>query len=177
MEQRRERIGVFGGTFDPVHDGHVAAARAARSQLGLDVVLMVVAPRPWQKVASRSITDAETRFAALERRIAGIAGLQASRLEIDGPEGPTYTVDTLRRLQAQRPDAQLFLIAGTDVRLDTWKDPVEIARLADLVIVNRAGYDRLPIGEPWRVHHVQMDPVALSSTDLRARGGDAPYPD
>jgi cytidyltransferase-like protein len=112
-----ERLGVLGGTFDPIHVGHIAAAVNARHDLGLDRVLLVVANTPWQKAGSRAITSAEDRFAMVEAAVAGIDGLEASRMEIDRG-GPSYTADTLAELAGARAAAGAGVAgsqrAGTD---------------------------------------------------------------
>src|SRR5271169_6912648 len=96
------RIGIFGGTFDPVHVGHLVAATWAREALGLERVLLVVANVPWQKAGTRAVTPAEDRFLMVQAAVAGVAGLEASRVEIDRG-GPSYTVDTVRELLASTP--------------------------------------------------------------------------
>ncbi len=166
-----ERLGVLGGTFDPVHVGHLAAAVNARAALGLDRVLLVVAHQPWQK-AGRP-TPAEDRLAMVEAAVAGRPGLEASRMEIDRG-GDTYTADTLEQLHAEDPDRELFLVVGSDVAadLDTWDRPDVVARLATLVVVGRAGAADArarPLGPEWRVEHVDMPPLDISSSDLRDR--------
>lgn len=167
-----ERIGVFGGTFDPIHVGHLVAAVNARHALGLDRVLLVVANVPWQKVGSRTITPAEDRFAMVAAAAEGVAGLEASRIEIDRG-GPSYTADTLAELAAAHPGAELFLVVGTDVAddLDTWERVEEVRRLATLVVVNRPGA-RVPELAGWRVRFVEIPNLDISSTDLRARAAD-----
>jgi len=166
-----ERLGVLGGTFDPVHIGHLAAAVNARAALGLDRVLLVVANQPWQK-AGRRLTPAEDRLALVEAAVRDRDGLDASRIEIDRG-GDTYTADTLEQLAAERPGRELFLIVGADVAADlgSWDRPDVVARLATLAVVGRAGAgpDAGPSGAPWRVERVDMPPLAISSTDLRDR--------
>src|SRR6202163_1250648 len=98
------RIGILGGTFDPVHVGHLVAATWAREAFGLDRVLMVVANVPWQKTGRRVVSAAEDRFLMVEAAVAGVAGLEVSRLEIDRG-GPSYTVDTVREVVAVTPSA------------------------------------------------------------------------
>src|SRR5438270_11610742 len=121
------RLGVFGGTFDPVHNGHLAAAVNARRALGLDRVVVVPARDPWQK-QDRELAPAEARLAMLEAAMAGVAGVEASSMELDRP-GPTYTADTLEELHRREPDADLFLIVGADAAADlaTW-DRQEVIR-------------------------------------------------
>lgn len=167
-----EQLGVLGGTFDPVHIGHLAAAVNARAALGLDRVLLVVANRPWQK-SGRDVAPAEDRLAMVEAAVAGRPGLEASRIEIDRG-GDTYTADTLIQLQEEDPARDLFLIVGSDVaaELGTWDRPEEVARLATVVVVGRAGAgDRLDLrlGPGWRVETVDMPRLEISSSELRER--------
>ncbi|MDQ4069906.1 MAG: nicotinate-nucleotide adenylyltransferase [Actinomycetota bacterium] len=164
-----ERLGIFGGTFDPVHVGHLVAALNARHVCRLDRVLLVVANRPWQK-QDRTVTPAEHRFALVEAAVAGVAGLAASRLEIDRG-GETYTADTLEALAAEDPYRELFLVVGADVaaELDTWQRVDVVRRLATLVVVSRPGAPTTYPGPGWRVEHVAIPLLDLSGSDLRAR--------
>jgi len=165
-----ERLGVLGGTFDPVHVGHLAAAVNARAALRLDRVLLVVANHPWQK-SGRVRTPAEDRLAMVEAAVADRDGLEASRMEIDRG-GDTYTADTLEQLHHDDPDRELFLVVGSDVAddLDTWKRPDVVSRLATLAVVGRGGVgEGRPRGREWRVEHVDMPPLEISSSDLRDR--------
>ena len=107
------RLGVFGGTFDPPHVGHLVTAVNVRHALSLDRVLLVVANVPWQKVGERTVSPAEDRLAMVEAAARGVAGLEVSRLEIDRG-GPSYTADTLGHLHAAHPGVELFLIVGSD---------------------------------------------------------------
>lgn len=109
-----ERVGVFGGTFDPIHIGHLVAAVNVRHALALDRVLLVVANEPWQKAGTRAITVAADRLAMVEAAVAGVAGREASALEIERG-GPSYTADTVAEIEARNPGAELFVIVGTDV--------------------------------------------------------------
>jgi nicotinate-nucleotide adenylyltransferase len=167
------RLGVFGGTFDPVHNGHLAAAVNSRRALGLDRVLVVPARAPWQK-QDRELAPAAARLAMIEAAMAGIDGVEVSRVELDRP-GPTYTADTLEQLHHEQPGAELFLIVGADAASDlaTWDRPDVIRDLATVVIVSRA--DIAEPGAPgpgWRVEHVRIPPLAISSTDLRRRAAE-----
>ncbi len=108
------RIGIFGGTFDPVHVGHLVAATWAREALGLERVLLVVANVPWQKVGTRAVTPAEDRFLVVQAAVAGVAGVEACRIEIDRG-GPSYSADTVRELLVSMPSAQPYVIVGADV--------------------------------------------------------------
>lgn len=168
------RLGVFGGTFDPIHVGHLVAAVNARHELALDRVLLVVANVPWQKIGSRAITPAEDRYAMVAAATRDVEGLEASRIEIERG-GMSYTADTLAQLAEAHPEAELHLIVGTDVagELDTWERVEEVRRLSTLVVVNRPGA-RLPdlAASGWRVRTVEIPNLDISSTDLRARAAD-----
>ncbi|MDQ1438991.1 MAG: nicotinate-nucleotide adenylyltransferase [Acidimicrobiaceae bacterium] len=165
------RIGVLGGTFDPVHVAHVFAGVSARHALGLDRVLFTVANAPWQK-ADRRITSAEDRFAMVAAALEGVDGLEASRIEIDRG-GPTYTADTMADLAAAHPGAELFLIVGTDVAddLHTWERVDELRATATLAIVSRPGAPPVPM-PGWRTATVEMPLLDVSSTDLRRWVGE-----
>ena len=163
---------MFGGTFDPVHVGHLAAAVNVRYSLGLDRLLLVVANVPWQKAGRRAVSPAEDRLAMVEAAVAGIEGLEASRIEIDRG-GPSYTADTLAQLAGTDPGAELFLVVGADVvkDLDTWERVGEVRARASLAVVKRPGSrPRLPAG--WRAEQVEVPSLDISSTDLRARLAD-----
>lgn len=161
-----EKIGILGGTFDPVHVGHLMDASAARHQLGLDRVLVVPARDPWQKQGS-VIAPAEQRLEMLVAALDGADGLEASRIELDR-DGPTYTVDTAEELGA--PGRELVLIMGSDVAatLDSWHRIDELRKLVTLAIVDRDDAS-VPDPEGWRVVRVSVPRMQLSSTDLRRR--------
>ena len=164
--EAHERIGLLGGTFDPVHVGHLMDAAAARHQLGLDRVLVVVARDPWQK-HGRVIARAEQRFEMLAAALDGVDGLEASRIELDR-DGPTYTIDTVEQLTA--PGRELVLVMGSDVAaaLPSWHRVDDLRDLVTLAIVDRDDM-RLPDPEGWRVERVAVPRIELSSTDLRRR--------
>jgi len=170
-----ERIGVFGGTFDPVHVGHLVAACWCRDALELDRVLLVIANEPWQKAGTREVSGAEDRFAVVSAAVEGIRGLEASRIEIDRG-GPSYTADTIQELRTTHPEAELFLAVGSDVEaeLGTWHRLEEIVKTVTLVVVERAG-TTAPAGpaheSQWAgpVHHVRMPTLDISSSELRER--------
>lgn len=170
-----ERIGLFGGTFDPIHVGHLVAAVNAKHALDLDRVIMMVAGVPWQKAGARTVSSAEDRFAMVSAAVGDVAGVEASRMEIDRG-GESYTADTLAQLSRENPGSDLFLIVGWDVagELDSWERVEEVKRLATLVIVNRPGAGR-PTGlrgNGWRVERVTAPNLEISSTDLRERAVD-----
>ena len=164
------RIGVFGGTFDPVHVGHLVAALEARQALGLDRVLLVVANDPWQKSGSRAVTDAEDRFAVVEAAVEGLDGLEASRIEIDRG-GPSYTADTVGELAAAHPGAELFLVVGADVvgELGTWRRVDELIGAVTLVVVERGGVAAVADPPGWKAERLQIPALEISSSDLRDR--------
>jgi nicotinate-nucleotide adenylyltransferase len=162
-----ERLGLLGGTFDPVHVGHVVAAVEARAALELDRVLLVVAASPWQK-EGQVVAPADVRLAAVRAAVEGIQGLEASDVEI-ARGGPTFTADTVAELAAR--GRELFLIVGSDVaaRIGTWKRVDDVRRTATLVVVERCGEQSAsPPGE-WRLERVQIPRLDVSSTDLRER--------
>ena len=165
-----ERLGVFGGTFDPPHIGHLVAAISAREQLGLDRVLLVVANEPWQKTGTRPISPAEDRLAMVAAAVADVDGLEASRMELDRG-GPSYTADTLRELADNDPGGQRFLILGADAAggLPTWERADELPALATLVLVERPGVPAPAPPAGWSYEVAQMPRLDVSSTDLRRR--------
>jgi nicotinate-nucleotide adenylyltransferase len=166
------RIGLFGGTFDPPHVGHLVTAVNVRHALELDVVVLMVANVPWQKERSRQITPAEDRFALVQAAVADVDGLSAGRTEIDHG-GASYTADTLRSLGAMSPDADFFTIVGDDAAagFTTWDRYEEVAQRSSLVVVERPGQSvALPMEFNWR--RVEVPHLEVSSTDLRARFSD-----
>ena len=167
------RLGIFGGTFDPPHVGHLVTAVNVRHALGLDRVLLVVANRPWQKVGTREITAAQDRLALVEAAVRGVDGLEASSLEIDRG-GESYTADTLRELTEEHPGVRLHLVLGADAAagLDTWERAEEVRELASIVVVDRPG--SLPASVPagWTCTHVEVPRLEVSSTELRERAAD-----
>lgn len=170
-----QRIGIFGGTFDPIHVGHLVAAVNARHALGLDRVIMMVANIPWQKAEIRTVSTAADRLGMVEAAVGGVEGLEAGRLEIDRG-GESYTADTLADLQDLYPGAELYLIIGWDVApvLHTWERFGEVQRLATLVVVNRPGSPppRHLTEAGWRVVEVTVPNLEISSSDLRDRAAD-----
>ena len=169
------RIGIFGGTFDPIHVGHLVAAVNAKSALALDRVILMVANVPWQKAGVRAVTGAEDRYALVEAAVGDVPGLEAGRQEIDRG-GESYTAETLQGLADDQPDAELFVVVGWDVagELATWERIEDVKRLATLVIVNRPGTGRPSglDGVGWRVEEVTVPNLEISSTDLRTRAAD-----
>ncbi|MGD9889790.1 MAG: nicotinate-nucleotide adenylyltransferase [Dehalococcoidia bacterium] len=172
------RIGVLGGTFDPVHLGHLILADEAREALGLDRLLLMPAAQPWRK-AEREVTAADHRLAMLRLAVADNPAFDVSTLEIDRG-GPTFTVETLAALRAELvTPADLVFLLGEDALLDMphWRDPAGILRLARLGVAARPGsapidfdaLERAMPGVTGRVEVVPMPLVAISSTDIRRR--------
>lgn len=160
---------MFGGTFDPPHVAHMVLALDVREALALDLVLVVVAGEPWQKVGSRHVTRAELRLAMVEAAVEGVPGLEACDLEVRR-SGPSYTVDTLREIAGLHPGSELFLILGSDAAsgLDTWESAEELPAMCRLVVVERPGAAG-PIPARFGVDRVDTPLIDLSSTDLRER--------
>jgi nicotinate-nucleotide adenylyltransferase len=162
------RLGVMGGTFDPIHFGHLVAASEASWAFNLDKVIFVPTGEPWQK---QTITDPEHRYRMTQLAIVGNEHFDISRVDVDRP-GATYTVDTLRDLRAQHPDAELFFITGADSisQIGTWKDSELIWPLAHLVGVTRPGHSlEVPNSPHGAVSLLEIPALAISSTDIRAR--------
>jgi nicotinate-nucleotide adenylyltransferase len=171
---RQRRIGLMGGTFDPIHHGHLVAAVQARWQFELDQVLFVPTGQPWQKPVG--VSPAEDRYQMTVIATASNPAFAVSRIEIDQP-GPTYTVDTLRRLRSELGDqARLYFITGADAVLHilTWKDREEVLALAEFIAATRPGYDLAKLAERLprsseRLHPMEIPMLAISSTEIRAR--------
>jgi nicotinate-nucleotide adenylyltransferase len=170
-DRARERVGVLGGTFDPVHIAHLVAAVGVRHALGLDRVVLVVAGDPWQKRGT-VVAAADDRLAMTRAAVEGLDGIEVSSVEVDRP-GPTYTIDTLCALSDA--DRELFLIVGADVaaRVDTWHRADEVRAAATLVVVSRGGDPANPAGAgpgpgPGEVH-VRIPRLDVASSDLRGR--------
>ena len=170
----RRRIGLLGGTFDPVHNAHVALGCIALDTLALDELRWVPAGDPWQK--TRRITPAVQRVAMLELAIAGEPRFKIERCEIDR-KGPSYTVDTVRELRQREPAAQWFLIVGQDqlANLHTWHGWQELLSLVTLAVAARPGAS-LPVDAQVQAHAYQVLPLpsmniaATSIRDYVARG-------
>jgi|SRR3954468_324161 nicotinate-nucleotide adenylyltransferase len=163
-----ERLGVFGGTFDPVHVGHVVVAAETRAQLGLDRVLLVVAGDPWQK-RGKVVASARDRLALADAAVEGIEGVEASGIEVER-DAPSVTADTLEALAG--PDRELLLVLGADAvaNMGTWRRLEETRELATVVVVERAGdVHAEPPGPGWRVERVAIPRLDIASTDLRER--------
>lgn len=162
------RLGLLGGTFDPPHMGHLAAARSVLAELGLHRVDLLVANDPWQKSGGRAVTPAAVRLQMAEALVAGEVGLGVDDREIRRG-GPTYTADTLEEIRREDPTAEVFLIVGADTAqgMSTWHRPEVVRSLSTLVIVNRNG-QQLKSDDSAAIQ-IFMEPVATSSTEIRHR--------
>ncbi len=170
MTDRPRRIGVMGGTFDPVHHGHLVAANEVAHRFALDQVVFVPTGQPWQK--GPEVTPAEDRYLMTVIATASNPRFVVSRVDIDRG-GPTYTIDTLRDLRREYgEDAELYFITGADAlaRILSWKDVDELFRLAHFVGVTRPGFTLSDAHLPAdTVTLVQVPAMAISSSDCRAR--------
>lgn len=164
------RIGVFGGTFDPPHVGHLVVAVNVRHALSLDVVLLVVANDPWQKSGERDISPAADRLAMVVAAVGDVEGLEASDIEMQRG-GTSYTADTLAELRSREPDAELHLILGSDAAagLPTWERADEVRQRARIVVVSRPGAEDGAPPSGWDWVRVECPRLEVSSSDLRAR--------
>ncbi|MFE5809537.1 nicotinate-nucleotide adenylyltransferase [Streptomyces sp. NBC_01232] len=166
----KRRLGVMGGTFDPIHHGHLVAASEVAALFHLDEVMFVPTGEPWQK-SQRAVSPAEDRYLMTVIATASNPQFSVSRIDIDRG-GPTYTIDTLRDLKAQNDDADLFFITGADAlaQILTWRNADELFSLSHFIGVTRPGHvltdDGLPEGG---VSLVEVPALAISSTDCRAR--------
>ncbi len=170
LEHVTQRIGIFGGSFDPVHNAHVALARLALTALQLDELLWVPAGQPWQK--PRLLAPARHREAMAHLAFGGEARFRLSCIETRR-SGPSYTLDTVRELQAAQPGAQWFLVVGQDqyAGFHTWHDWRELLTLVTLAIAGRPGAAATVAAEVRAVPHatVALPAMQVSSTDIRER--------
>lgn len=161
------RIGVYGGTFDPIHIAHIVVATEVRHVLGLDEVLLVPAGDPWQK---RGLVEAskDHRARMCELATEGIAGVHVSRVEVER-EGASVTADTLAALSA--PDRELFLVLGADAvaNMPTWRGLEETRTLATIAAVERAGEHAVAPGPGWSITHVAVPRLDVASSAIRER--------
>ncbi len=179
------RIGLYGGSFDPIHYGHIRPVREAREALALDRVVYLPTAKPPHKTSTREAAPALARYAMVELALLAEEDFFVSTFELGGQVA--YTVDTLEHFRRQHPDARLFLILGSDslFHLDTWRKWRRILELAELAVVERPGVQapRIPQelrqalddarhpggGRARRLHRIQNKPVAASSTEVRRR--------
>ncbi len=171
MEDTRRRLGVMGGTFDPIHHGHLVAASEVAALFALDEVVFVPTGQPWQK-GHREVSPAEDRYLMTVIATASNPRFSVSRIDVDRG-GPTYTIDTLRDLRAQRgPGWDLFFITGADAlaAILTWRDAAELVGLAHFVGCTRPGHPLADPGFPaGGVSLVEVPALAISSSDCRER--------
>ena len=163
------RVGLFGGTFDPPHLGHLVTAVNVRHVLKLDIVVLMVANDPWQKHGTREVASAVDRLAMVQAAIKGVDGLVAGEDEISRG-GPSFTADTLIAMGQRYKGAELFTIVGDDAAaiFGSWQRASEIAKLSTLVVVDRPGSPLMPPSEfVW--NRVEVPRLEVSSTDLRER--------
>ena len=166
----------MGGTFDPIHHGHLVAGSEVADRFGLDMVIYVPTGQPWQK-AERVVSPAEDRYLMTVIATASNPRFHVSRVDIDRG-GDTYTVDTLRDMRSQYPDADLFFITGADAlaQIVTWRDWESMFGLAHFVGVTRPGYelddDIIPEVHKDRISLVDIPAMAISSTDCRQRAAE-----
>ncbi len=170
---KTERIGVFGGTFDPIHEAHIRIAKAALNQARLDRVLFVVASDPPHKLRAELHAAPEERFAMVQAALAGESGLEPSRVELDR-DGPSYTDETLSVLERQFPGAELFLILGMDSLADLpkWRNFKAILTTAQLLVAPRPGKYHVSAELDGRYTMLDIDPVEISSTEVRNRAAN-----
>ncbi len=162
------RLGVMGGTFDPIHNGHLVAASEVASAFSLDEVIFVPTGTPWQKA---EVTAAEDRYLMSVIATAANPRFRVSRVDIDR-DGLTYTIDTLRDIKALYPDAELFFITGADAiaQILSWRDVDQIWGLAHFVAVTRPGHKlELPAHPSGAISTLEIPALSISSTDIRAR--------
>jgi nicotinate-nucleotide adenylyltransferase len=173
MAEVGRRLGVMGGTFDPIHYGHLVTAEEALVQFTLDEVVFVPTGLPWMKEGG-DVSRSEDRYLMTVIATASNPRFTVSRIEVDR-DGPTYTVDTLSGLATEHPDAELYFITGADAMLEIfeWKDPDEVLALAHFIAATRPGYDlrrfaAASTGHP-NVTVMNIPALAISSTDVRDR--------
>ncbi len=165
---KRARIGIMGGTFDPIHNGHLVAASEVQKVLDLDEVIFVPTGQPWMKP---QVTSSEHRYLMTVIATASNPRFTVSRVDIDR-EGPTYTIDTLRDIRKLHSDAELFFISGADAiaQILDWREVDEIWELAHFVAVSRPGHELAISALPEQgVSSLEVPALSISSTDCRDR--------
>ena len=171
-ETKPLRIGVFGGTFDPPHVGHLVTAVNVRYALDLDLLILMVANLPWQKVGTRSITPAADRLAMVQAAVESVSRLIAGDHEIRSG-GDSYTADTLAALAVEYPGAELFTVVGDDAAsgIRSWARADEVIERSQLVVVDRPG-EHVWLDPEIEWIRVEVPRLEVSSTDLRQRWSD-----
>ena len=171
QSRRAPRLGVMGGTFDPIHHGHLVAASEVAHAFDLDEVVFVPTGQPWQK-DGRKVAPAEDRYLMTVIATASNPRFSVSRVDIDRP-GPTYTIDTLRELRSLRgEDAEFFFITGADAlsKMMSWQDAADLFKLAHFVGVTRPGHRLSSAGLPSdQVSLIEIPALSISSTECRQR--------
>lgn len=177
-QTKMNRFGIMGGTFDPIHYGHLVAAETARIEFSLDKVLFIPTGNPPHK-QEHKVTPAELRFEMVRQAINDNVDFAISRVEIDR-DGPSYTIDTLKLLHREYPGQELFFITGTDALKEIffWREAEEILRLTYFIAASRPGFEARGFLEQavkehpeveGRIHLLEVPALAISSTDIRAR--------
>ena len=161
------RIGIMGGTFDPIHIGHLIAASEAHRVLALDHVMFIPAGEPWQK-ADRTLSSSADRLAMVELAVRDDDRFSASDIEVRR-DGATYAIDTIDQLRAQQPEDEFFWIVGDDVlvRIPTWREWERFVSSVTVVAVNRAGAENIAFDFDY--HRIDIPEVRVSATALRDR--------
>jgi nicotinate-nucleotide adenylyltransferase len=169
-----KRLGVMGGTFDPIHHGHLVTAEEALWQFELDEVVFVPTGQPWMK-DDRNVSPAEDRYLMTVIATSSNPRFSVSRIEVER-DGPTYTVDTLEELRAVQPGVELYFVTGADAMLEIfqWKDPEDVLSRAHFIAATRPGYDLARLDAQGgtrnsRVTVMHIPALAISSTDIRRR--------
>ena len=177
---RARRIGVMGGTFDPIHNGHLVAASEVAHRFSLDEVIFVPTGRPWQKIGeATTVSPPEDRYLMTVIATASNPRFSVSRVDIER-DGPTYTTDTLTDLGRQNQNADLFFITGADAleKIFTWRGWEELFDLATFVGVSRPGFElsatHLTNIDSERIHLIEIPALAISSTECRRRAAGDP---
>ena len=162
------RLGIFGGTFDPIHNGHLLAAEAVASQCALDAILFTPTGDSYQK---ESVTSADHRVAMVELAIQDHPKFHLETCDIDRG-GATFTIDTLQDIKRKHPSSELFFILGTDAlaNIDSWRDSEKLPSLAKFIVVTRPGFAvELPTWPKGSVEVLEIDALNLSSTEIRQK--------
>jgi nicotinate-nucleotide adenylyltransferase len=157
------RIGLLGGTFDPIHNGHIAIAKTALQQLKLDKLFLIPAGNPWQK---SEFTESKHRLEMVKKAGQDLEKVEVLDIEVN-KTGPTYTFETLRELHEKYPNYEFVLILGSDAvaGFDTWKEANLVKTLARIYVVQRAG----DFTQDWHFDRIQMPPIEISSTEIREK--------
>jgi nicotinate-nucleotide adenylyltransferase len=157
------RIGLLGGTFDPIHNGHIAIAKTVLQQLKLDKLFLIPAGNPWQK---SEFTESKHRLEMTKKAGQDLEKVEVLDIEVN-KTGPTYTFETLQELHEKYPNSEFVLILGSDAvaGFDTWKEPNLVKTLARIYVVQRA----VDFTQDWHFDRIQMPPIEISSTEIREK--------